>query len=214
MKTCHKSLKPHEVLPIRGTIKDIMSDYDEDDKPTVVLDLNALKKQKLEEEENLANIVGELEFNVEARKDLDRTQLGIEPAKILKSETKNKFSIVLFDLGDDFLKTHQIFFPEGYDYQVCSNLKELNQILKNDIFQIVVFLYDQNPKAVNQLSAQIKQKLKKTKALIMAKSISDEKAKIHARTPAGASAYYQLPLEAEKLRSTFEQIYQTHHKAS
>lgn len=190
-----------------------MSGYDEDDKPTVVLDLNALKKQQLEEEENLANIAGELEFNVEARKNLDRTQVGIPEAKNLQPKKEKQFSVILFDIGDDFLKTHLKFFPDGYDYKICASLAELNQVLKNDIFQIVVFLYDQNPKAVNQLSAQIKQKLKKTKALIMAKSISEEKAKIHARTPAGASAYYQLPLESDKLSTTFEQIYKTHNKA-
>jgi hypothetical protein len=191
-----------------------MSGYDEDDKPTVVLDLNALKKQKLDEEENLANIAGELEFNVEARKNLDRTQQEIPANKMLRTETKNKFSVVLFDINDDFLKSHQEYFPDGFDYKFCSSLNELNQVLKNDIFQIVVFLYDQNPKAINQLSAQIRQKLKKTKVLIMAKSISEEKAKIHARTPAGASAYYQLPLDPEKLSGTFEQIFKTHHKAS
>lgn len=190
-----------------------MSDYDEDDKPTVVLDLNALKKQKLEEEENLANIAGELEFNVDERKNLDRTQFGI-PKAALKKEEKKKFSVVLFDIGDDFLKTHQDYFPDGFDYKICSSLPELNKVLKNDIFQIVVFLYDQNPKAVNQLSAQIRQKLKQTKVLIMAKSISPEKMKIHSKTPAGASAYYQLPLEAEKLKSTFEQIYNSQQKVS
>ena len=40
-----------------------MSGPDEDDKPTVVLDLNLLKKQKLMQEEDLANIATELEFN-------------------------------------------------------------------------------------------------------------------------------------------------------
>ena len=189
-----------------------MSDYDEDDKPTVVLDLNALKKQKLEEEENLANIAGELEFNVDERKNLDRTQLGIPKNTASETESANKFSVILFDIGDDFLKTHREYFPQGYDYLVCSSLGELNRILKNDVFKIVVFLYDQNPKAINQLSAQIRQKLRHTKVLIMARSISEEKAKIHAKTPAGASAYYQLPLESEKLKSTFEQIYDSQKK--
>lgn len=212
MKTCNKSLKPQQVQPIRVTIEEYMSDYDEDDKPTVVLDLNALKKQKLEEEENLANIAGELEFNVDERKNLDKTQHGIPKRSLPPKETAKKFSVVLFDIGDDFLKSHQDYFPADYDYKICGSLTELNQVLKNDIFQIVVFLYDQNPKAINQLSAQIRQKLKKTKVLIMAKSISEEKAKIHARTPAGAAAYYQLPLESEKLKSTFEQIFNSFQK--
>jgi hypothetical protein len=41
-----------------------MSPGDEDDKPTVVLDLNALKKQKLVEEEKLSNIEDEIQFDV------------------------------------------------------------------------------------------------------------------------------------------------------
>lgn len=179
-----------------------MSEQDEDDKPTVVLDLNALKKQKLKQEEDLANLASELEFGVPED----------EP-----DSTPNKrfsFPVILFDLSSDFFQKSLPLMPQGFEYKVLKTLPELNQALKSKDFQIVAFHYDSNPKAVNQLCAQIKAKMPLTKTLIMAKAISPEKAKIHAQTPSGAAGYYQLPLNALKIEDEFLKIYSKVEKAS
>ncbi len=172
-----------------------MSGPDEDDKPTVVLDLNALKKMKLKQEEDLANIGTELEFNV-APEEI--------PDPIL--EKKSNFPIILFDFGADFFQVSSSQLPQGFSYKIVKTLPELNECLKQKIFQIVVFNYDANPKAVNQLCAQIKAKMPTTKTMIIAKNISPEKAKAHAQTPSGAAGYYQLPLAAEKIEKEFLRI--------
>ncbi len=172
-----------------------MTGPDEDDKPTVVLDLNALKKMKLKQEEDLANIATELEFNVIPEE--------IPESTIAK---KSNFPIILFDFGSDMFQASNALFPDGFSYKIIKTLPELNECLKQKKFQIVVFNYDANPKAVNQLCAQIKAKMPTTKTMIIAKNISPEKAKAHAQTASGAAGYYQLPLNAEKIETEFLKI--------
>ncbi len=194
-----------------------MSGVDEDDKPTVVLDLNALKKQKLKQEEDLANIGSELEFNTAAEdaelgqnaedfaeQFLDQRSKAPTPAATKPSEAS--YPVILFDFGSDLFEKSQAQFPKGFAYKIIKTLPELNQCLKNKIFQIVVFNYDANPKAVNQLCAQIKAKMPTTKTMIMAKAISPEKAQAHAKTVSGASGYYQFPLDASKISKEFQKI--------
>lgn len=208
-----------------------MSQQDEDDKPTVVLDLNALKKQKLKAEEDLANIASELEFNVgetpaaEAPKrrptppskpkpvtnvnvELDSEDFAEQFLEQRQKEnSKPSFPVILFDFQSDFFKKSLSQLPKGFAYRVVTDLNQLNAELKSKSFQIVVFNYDVNSKAVNQLTAQIKKKFPFTKTLIMARAISPEKAKVHAQTPSGASGYYQFPLNAEKIEKEFLKIH-------
>jgi len=181
-----------------------MSGPDEDDKPTVVLDLNALKKEKLKQEEELANLASGLEFNVFQESASSNSE---NPLKV-------DYNVILFDFQSNFFSKAIKGLPGGFHYVVVNNLNDLNQHLKSKKFQIVVFNYDVNPKAVNQLCAQIRQKLPSTKTLIMAKSISPEKAKIHAQTPSGANGYYQFPLDALKIEKEFDRIYSQVRKAS
>jgi hypothetical protein len=168
---------------------------DEDDKPTVVLDLNALKKQKLKQEEELANIAQELEFAVSSN--------DIPPAPLDEvidddQEAKN-IRVILFDFQSNFFENSLSNFPEtGFEFHIAKTLPELNKLLGFKEPQIVVFNYDANPKAVGQLCAQIKLKFPVTRTVIVAKNISPEKAKIHAKSPSGASGYYQLPIDTEK----------------
>jgi hypothetical protein len=175
-----------------------MSPGDDDDKPTVVLDLNALKKQKLAEEEKLAQFE-DIQFDVLADKVSEPTMTGMSSAP--------KFKVVLFDFQSDFFQKSMSSFPEGYDYIRATTLEELNNCLRSKDFQIVVMNYDLNAKAVNQLSAQIKSKFPHSKVLIMARAISPEKAKIHAQTPSGAAGYFQFPLDQAKIEEEFQQIY-------
>lgn len=209
---------------------------DDDDKPTVVLDLNALKKQKLKQEEDLANIAQELEFGVgpddvvstssapksapvpEAidAEDFAANFLETRAAEAPKTKSpvaqipsqKSGFTVILFDFQSDFFAKNKAQFPKGFDYQVAKSLPELNKFLASKTFQIVVFNYDVNAKAVNQLTTQIKQKFPSTKTMIMASKISPEKAKMHARTPSGAHGYYQFPIDSKKIEAEFQKIHQ------
>jgi hypothetical protein len=206
-----------------------MSGGDEDDKPTVVLDLNALKKQKIKAEEDLANIASELEFNIPpegeaatadaedfAEQFLENRSKAAPVAPksatnskiaVAKAPPSGNFPVILFDFGSDFFAQSKNQFPKGFDYKIIKTLPELNSMLKAKTFQIVVFNYDANPKAVNQLCAQIKAKMPTTKTMIMAKAISPEKAKMHAKTPSGAAGYVSHPIEAAKIETEFKKIY-------
>jgi hypothetical protein len=168
----------------------------EDDKPTVVLDLNALKKQKQRQEEELASLATELEFAVG----------DVAPAALKSKEISENFPVILFDFNSDLFEKSKKNFPQGYDYKIVKTLPELNQCLKEKTFQLLIFNYDANPKAVNQLCAQIKKKFPLTKTMIMAKAISPKAAEAHAKTPSGAHCYYQLPLNTEKIEEEFIKI--------
>lgn len=185
---------------------------DDDDKPTVVLDLNALKKQKLKQEEELASIVQDLEFAVGPDEGAETSAPKTVPESSAPKATPQvvkSFNVILFDFQSDFFEKEKAKFPAGYQYIVAKTLPDLNKHLANKAFQIVVFNYDVNPKAVNTLTAQIKQKFPFTKTMIMAKAISPEKAKMHAKTPSGAHGYYQFPLDSKKIEMEFQKIHQT-----
>jgi hypothetical protein len=187
-----------------------MSGSNEDDKATVVLDLNALKKQKMKQEEELANIGQELVFNV--GKDEDGA-LAVEEEFLVNATTetaeeklKEQFPIIFFDLQSDYFKKNFSSLPSGYNYKIITSLEELNQNLKAKSFQILVLNYDVNPKAVNQVAAQVKTKFPFTKTLISAKAISPEKAKLHMKTASGANGYYQLPMDASRFEKEIDKI--------
>ncbi|HXH30301.1 MAG TPA: hypothetical protein VNJ01_05790 [Bacteriovoracaceae bacterium] len=177
-----------------------MSDIDEDDKPTVKLDLNALKNQALKKEEELARVAADLEFSTHKKSQGTRTR-----TKIPKLDPRLKKPVViLFDLDSDFFEKSLKQLPQNYDYQLVKTLAEFNKKLKTA--QIVVFNYDLHAKAASQLIVQIKKKLPKLKCLLMASAISPAKAKLHAKTPAGAHGYYQFPLDAGKVAVEFQEV--------
>ena len=176
-----------------------MSNNEEDDKPTVVLDLNALRKKKLKEEEDLANLADQIEFKVHQDK----------PVEKIKGKT---FKVIYFDFQTTLFSDSKL--PSDFENIVVKDLKDLNRYLKTKDFQIVVFHYDPLPKAVNQLCAQIRQKLPSTKLLIVANNISPSKAQIHAKTPSGAHGYLSLPLTEDKLRAEYLRIFKENKKAT
>ncbi len=177
---------------------------DDDDKPTVVLDLNALKKQKLKQEEELASIVHDLEFSVPP---VTEDEASEEPRKDTSAPKKVEgIRIILFDLQSDFFQKALAHLPKGFDYVVATDLGELNRYLGARTFQIVMFNYDANPKAVNHLCAQVKKKFPMTKTMIIARNISPEKAQAHAQTASGANGYYQLPINDKKLLAEIQKI--------
>lgn len=177
-----------------------MSD-NEDDKKTVVIDLNAIRGLKASQEKLLEEVILDLEFAVP--EDVN-AQAAAAP----------KFPVIFFDYQSDLFAKSLGRFPNGFKYYVVSSLEDLNTHLRSKSFQVVVFNYDANPKAVNQLCAQIKKKFPHTKTLIVARAISPSKAEAHKKTAGGANAYYQLPLDAEKFSKTLLEMYGIEQKIS
>jgi DNA-binding NtrC family response regulator len=170
-----------------------MPGNDEDDRPTIVLDLNALKQQKLKQEEELTQMAQELEFAV---------PIEVLPEKILAKNNK----VILFDLQSDFFEKSFALFPNTFEYQIVKDLPELNKYLFTKKYHYLILNYDVNPKAIHQLSTQMKKKFPEIKTIIMAKNISPQKAQLHASTPAGAHGYYQFPLETQRIEAELRRL--------
>jgi hypothetical protein len=167
-----------------------MSQNSEDEKTTVVLNIEDLNREKKKNDEVLSKTVDALEFSL--------------PQETTPLNTGMR--IILFDFQSDFFNLSFGEFPAGYDYHLIRDLSELNQslILKTPL--ILVLNYDSNPKVINNLSAQIRKKFPHIKILLIASKISPEKAKLHAQSPAGAHGYFQLPLSSERFIKEVEKI--------
>lgn len=174
-----------------------MSQFDdEDDKPTVVLDFNALKKKAMDLE-SLSDMAPEIEFNVRAQ--------DIQP-KAAAPRRPNQTNVVLFDFQSEYFKSTLPSFPKGFHYEVVTDLDRLNTLLQMKKPLGVVFNYNVEPRIVNQLVSQIKKKFPHVSVMIMAKALSDKKAKLHAATPAGAHEYVKLPFEKNQLLEKFKRM--------
>ena len=184
-----------------------MTDINEDDKPTVVLDLNSLKKQKLKQEEEINNSASELEFLVSSNEAEELNFSAPEQKKV-------SLKVILFDYQSSFFEENKILLPAEHDYKLIKELPDLNSCLKQKTLQIVALNYDSNPKAVNQLCAQIKAKFPHIKTLIIAKSISPEKAALHAKSPSGANGYLKLPINALDFENEILRIFAESEKAA
>ena len=159
---------------------------DEDDKATVVLNINELKKLK-EHQEIPAEAV-----------DIEFTQ----PDEIKES----KISIILFDHKSSFFKDNFETFPKDQDIKIIDDLQKLNKEISSNEQRVVVFNYNTAPKDVNQLCAQIKERFKKVKTIIVAKGLSQEKAKLHQESKSGANAYITFPFTTEQIREGFKKV--------
>lgn len=174
-----------------------MSGHDEeDDKPTVVLDLETLRSQVNQNQiqDELDEISSELEFTA-----------GTDPAQKIpdsasdssqKSERPVKREqVVLFDFNSQYFTQNKDNFPQDYQYKIVYSLEELNQELRKEGSKAILFNYNAAPKAVNQLCAQIKQKFSSAKTVILAKNLSEDKARAHRNTKSGANAYLSAPFK-------------------
>lgn len=164
-----------------------MSDGDEDNKATVVIDLNELKKERERREQEIAAMATDLEFQVED------SQAELKPI----ARAAAALPIVVFEYeGHAFLEGDS---PEGQAFHHVTNLPELNAWLKKKTPLVVVFNLSSNPKAINQLCAQLRIKFPHAKLVLAAKKLAPEKIALHQRSPARADAYLQLPLTAAQL---------------
>lgn len=172
-----------------------MQDEDED-KPTVVIDFEAMKEE-LKNEENLTS--ADILFNV--------TESDTEPATKDDVETKSyDFNIYLFDFNTDYFQHnyHHLNITEGLG--ILKTLPELNQTLTEDPASLVLFYYNGHPKAVNQLCAQIRAKFKQSRTIIVAEKLSPQKAQAHAKTKYRADSYLSTPLTSASFEDALSQI--------
>jgi hypothetical protein len=155
----------------------------EDDKATVVIDINALKKEKERKEKEIAEYAGSLEFGIGDEED--------EPRSGEKS--LHQVPVLFFEFGGRTFAEMKMQLPSEIEYKILKDLPELNEWLKKKTPLVIVFAFDVNPKAINQLCAQLKVKFKLVHTVIVAKKLSAEKVKLHKASPAGAAGYVQYP---------------------
>jgi hypothetical protein len=173
-----------------------MSD-DEDDKPTVVLDINALKAELDKKKEELDDIAQDLSFAA-------TEEIADEPAP--EEPTIHDKEYILFDLNSEFFQKNKAKLPGDFNYVVVNDLKELNSKMQSGDDKVVIFNYNAAPKAVNQLTIQIKAKFPKVKTVIMAKNLSDDKAQAHKKTKSGAHAYISVPFKNENMIDILKKV--------
>ena len=162
----------------------------EDDSPTVVIDFNSIK-EALSGDELLTD---------------EESELLLEKATAKKEKQASPKRVYLFDYQSDYFqnKVGELGLKESFI--IIKSLEELNKALSNDPKCIVCFYYNAFPKIVNQLSAQIKLKFKRTKTIIIAKGLSPKKAQQHHNSKYGASAYLKDPFDHEQLIQTISSV--------
>ncbi len=174
---------------------------DDDDKATVVIDITKLREQMgkaVAPEEDIGEVTAiDLEFTVGPDDSPTKTKIKQLPS----------FDVLCFDFGNDLFSKIQSHFPSHMNVNIIKDIKILNQHLAQRKFQVLFLNYDGSPQAVNQISTQVKAKFPECKTVIVAKSLSLEKAQIHQKSPAGAEAYMSHPLSKEKLSDELEKIY-------
>jgi response regulator RpfG family c-di-GMP phosphodiesterase len=115
--------------------------------------------------------------------------------------------VVFFDYSSEYFTKLVPKLPStDYDFQVITTLPELNQILQSGEDSIIIFHYNAAPKAVNQLSGQIKSKFKNSKTVIVAKGLSPDKANAHKASKSGANAYLSVPFSIKQFKNTIDNL--------
>ena len=176
-----------------------MSD-DEDDKPTDVLDINALKEEMEKKKDEMSEIASELSFGATTKDDDSSSNTSAEDLEALiedetEEEQQQNRPVILFDFNSDFFAKNVSKLPQEFDFKVVSELKDLNILMQAEGEKVVIFNYNAAAKAVNQLTVQIKAKFPNVKTIIMAKNLSDEKAQQHKNTKSGAHGYLSIPFK-------------------
>jgi PleD family two-component response regulator len=189
-----------------------MGNNNEDDKPTVVLDIRALKAQMEKKTAKGDNAIDqEFEFAVlekakaENEEESADTGLSLDDELSLEEETDVK-RVILFDLQSDYFQKLIEKIPKTFHYEVITELKVLNGILTKKEPVIILFNYNAAPKSVNQLTTQIKAKFPAAKTVIIAKGLTPEKALEHQKSSAGANAYLSIPFNVTKLEETIKNL--------
>ena len=194
-----------------------MSENDEDDKATVVLDLNALKEE-LKANSNVEE--QEIEFSVHTGSNSDSNvpeasneSLTLDDDLLedldldLEEEVVELQKVVFFDFKSEYFSKLLPKLPgDKFDFNLITELKDLNSILQSKEPTTVIFNYNAAPKAVNQLTTQIRAKFPNTKTIIVAKGLTPEKAQAHKESKAGSNAYLSVPFNIAKFEETVRSV--------
>lgn len=190
---------------------------DEDDKSTVVLDINALKEAAKRQQESLDDISSELEFSAATDSEIKQPAQAhqVEPDPLSAEldldgpvqEVEVKPEVLLFDFNSEYFQKSYSHFPQKYDYSILNSLEQLNKKLSEQGQKLIVFNYNAAPKAVNQLCAQIKIKFPHIRTLILAKNLSNEKAQAHKASKSGANGYLSAPFKPQDLSDEIGKIF-------
>ena len=188
---------------------------EEDDKPTVVLDITALKAE-LAEKKNVSDAIDqEIEFFIHEDTQEDIRAVGSKDKLTLEMEVEDDLSlideslkrIVFFDYSSEYFTKLVPKLPSSdYSFEVITTLPELNKILQSGEKTVIIFHYNAAPKAVNQLSSQIKSKFINAKTIIVAKGLSPAKANTHKQSKSGANAYLSVPFSIKQFKSAVNSI--------
>jgi hypothetical protein len=194
-----------------------MSENEEDDKATVVLDLNALKAEL---KANSEVVEQEIEFAVHTENDSDSSSnhgksteslsldddIGLD-LDIDLEESAELQKVVFFDFKSEYFSKLLPKLPgDKFEFKLITELKDLNSILQSKEPTTVIFNYNAAPKAVNQLTAQIKAKFPNTKTIIVAKGLTPDKAQAHKDSKAGSDAYLSVPFNVAKFEETVKSV--------
>jgi response regulator RpfG family c-di-GMP phosphodiesterase len=181
---------------------------DEDDKATVVLDIAALKAEMALKKKLGESIDQEIEFSIheDTENNTDTTE-DMKPTVNSSSELNAEKEIIFFDYSSDYFTKLVPKLPDlHYTFKVITTLPELNSILRSGKESIIIFHYNAAPKAVNQLSGQIKLKFKNAKTVIVAKGLSQDKAQTHKKSKSGANSYLSVPFSIKQFKNTIENL--------
>ncbi len=177
---------------------------EEDDKPTVVLDISALKEELAQKKNVNEAIDQEIEFAI--HDDTGSTEIDSDELS-LEDEISEDDQIVFFDYSSTYFSKLVPKLPtEGFEFKVIKELKDLNGILQSGDAVKILFNYSAAPKAVNQLTTQIKAKFPNAKTVIVAKGLTPDKASAHQKSKAGADAYLNVPFSVKQFKSAMNSI--------
>mgnify|MGYP003691535339 FL=1 len=177
-----------------------MANEFDDDVSTIVLDFGDLKS-KLDEQEDILedqDSVEELAFATDTLKQ-DSTATSL---KALAPYRK----IYLVAYTTEFFTKHQEIFEILENYEILEDMACLNKAITESPDAIFIMYFNDTPKAINQISAQLKRKFPESDSVIIAKNLSDAKAKQHKESKYGANEYLNEPFTPNDLEETLSHL--------
>ena len=177
---------------------------DEDDKATVVIDLNKLRKEKEKQEKDLANVAESLEFNLnnDSEEAVSPTIPGSKPTAPVMSS----LPVVMFEFGKNHFAKLKANFPQGFQFHHVAELPELNGWIKKKIPFVLCLPLDVNPKAVNQLCVQLRAKYPHIHVVVVSQLMGPDKIALHQKSPARAAAYMGYPFASADFKVVLDRF--------
>jgi hypothetical protein len=189
---------------------------DEDDKATVVIDLNKLRKEKEKQDKDLSNFAESLEFNLEESapvaaprpKVKEPTPAPIVPKAMPHPKVMSALPVVMFEFGGNLFAQLKQEFPDNHKFHMVNTVPELNGWLKKKTPFVVCLPLDVNPKSVNQLCVQLKAKFSLVHVVLVGKTLTETKIAAHKNSPAKAGSYLVYPFSSDDLKAVLDKISQ------